>query len=181
VRCGCGCGAGAVRVRVRCGCGAGAVRVRCGCGCAAAAVRLRCGCGAAAVRLRCGCGAAAAAAAGCGCGLECSLQSARVRRLQVRGLAMGVATLLNRLISGAIALSFLSLTRALTPTGTFASFAVIALLACAFIRRFIPETKGRALEEVEQEMLERLKIAPGPSSGANSGAAVELAASSRCV
>lgn len=101
--------------------------------------------------------------------------------LQVRGLAMGVATLLNRLISGAIALSFLSLTRALTPTGTFASFAVIALLACAFIRRFIPETKGRALEEVEQEMLERLKIAPGPSSGANSGAAVELAASSRCV
>ena len=94
---------------------------------------------------------------------------------------MGVATLLNRLISGAIALSFLSLTRALTPTGTFATFTLIALLACAFIRRFIPETKGRALEEVEQEMLERLKIAPGPSSGANSGAAVELAASSRCV
>ena len=105
------------------------------------------------------------------------------RRLQVRGLAMGVATLLNRLISGAIALSFLSLTRTLTPTGTFAGFAAIALLACAFIRRFIPETKGRALEEVEQEMLERLKIAPGPSSGGanSSGAAVELAASSRCV
>ena len=100
--------------------------------------------------------------------------------LQVRGLAMGVATLLNRLISGSIALSFLSLTRALTPTGTFATFTLIALLACAFIRRFIPETKGRALEEVEQEMLERLKIAP--SSGANGGAgAVELAASSRCV
>ena len=174
--CGCGCGAGAVRVRLRCGCAAAAVRLRCGCG--AAAVRLRCSCGAAAVRLRL---RLRAAAAGCGCGLECSLQSARVRRLQVRGLAMGVATLLNRLISGAIALSFLSLTRTLTPTGTFASFAVIALLACAFIRRFIPETKGRALEEVEQEMLERLKIAPGPSSGANSGAAVELAASSRCV
>ena len=35
-------------------------------------------------------------------------------------------------------------------------------------------------EEVEQEMLERLKIAP--SSGAHGGAgAVELAASSRCV
>ena len=100
--------------------------------------------------------------------------------LQVRGLAMGVATLLNRLISGSIALSFLSLTRALTPTGTFAAFTLIALLACAFIRRFIPETKGRALEEVEQEMLERLKIAP--SSGAHGGAgAVELAASSRCV
>ena len=93
---------------------------------------------------------------------------------------MGVATLLNRLISGCIALSFLSLTRALTPAGTFAGFALIALLACAFIRRFIPETKGRALEEVEQEMLERLKIAP--SSGAHGGAAaVELAASARCV
>lgn len=92
---------------------------------------------------------------------------------------MGVATLLNRLISGGIALSFLSLTRALTPTGTFAGFTLIALLACAFIRRFIPETKGRALEEVEQEMLERLKIAP--RCGANGGGAVELAASSRCV
>ena len=90
---------------------------------------------------------------------------------------MGVATLLNRLISGTIALSFLSLTRALTPAGTFTSFAAIALLACVFIRRFIPETKGRALEEVEQEMLERLKLAPG----SNSGASVELAASSRCV
>ena len=84
--------------------------------------------------------------------------------LQVRGLAMGVATLLNRTISGVIALSFLSLTRALTPTGTFCLFAGIALGACAFIRRRVPETKGRALEEIEQQMIERLKIAPGSSS-----------------
>ena len=84
--------------------------------------------------------------------------------LQVRGLAMGVATLLNRTISGVIALSFLSLTRALTPTGTFCLFAAIALGACAFIRHRVPETKGRALEEIEQQMIERLKIAPGSSS-----------------
>ena len=79
--------------------------------------------------------------------------------LQVRGLAMGVATLLNRLISGSIALSFLSLTRALTPTGTFCLFAGIALGACAFIRRRVPETKGRALEEIEQQRCAVKKLA----------------------
>ena len=97
-------------------------------------------------------------------------------------LAMGVATLLNRLISGGIALSFLSLTRALTPAGTFSMFAILALLACVFIRRRVPETKGKALEEIEQQMIERLKIAPGTSS--TDATAVELAAKgggSRCV
>ncbi len=93
--------------------------------------------------------------------------------LQVRGLAMGVATLLNRLISGSIALSFLSLTRALTPTGTFSMFTGIALLACAFIRRRVPETKGRALEEIEQQMIERLKIHPGASSSTVDGTEME--------
>ena len=86
---------------------------------------------------------------------------------------MGVATLLNRLISGSIALSFLSLTRALTPTGTFSMFTGIALLACAFIRRRVPETKGRALEEIEQQMIERLKIHPGASSSTVDGTEME--------
>uniref|UniRef100_A0A7S3C231 Major facilitator superfamily (MFS) profile domain-containing protein n=1 Tax=Haptolina ericina TaxID=156174 RepID=A0A7S3C231_9EUKA len=75
--------------------------------------------------------------------------------LQVRGLAMGVATLVNRVTSGCIALSFLSLTSALTPAVTYYTFAAIALGACYFIARYVPETKGRALEEVERQMAER--------------------------
>jgi len=101
--------------------------------------------------------------------------------LQVRGLAMGVATLLNRLISGAIALSFLSLTRALTPAGTFIMFTFIALFACAFIKRMVPETKGRALEEIEQEMVERLKIHPGGGDGGSEMAGVPKGSDSRIV
>ena len=100
--------------------------------------------------------------------------------LPVRGLAMGVATLLNRTISGLIALTFLSLTRALTPAGTFSGFAAIALLACVFIRRRIPETKGRALEEIEQEMVERLKIAPAQGTELEASADGK-ASGARCV
>jgi len=68
--------------------------------------------------------------------------------LQSRGLAMGVATFINRCTSGAVALSFLSLTTALTPSGTFYMFCGVALLAAGFTKRCVPETRGRSLEEL---------------------------------
>ncbi|KAL3902208.1 MAG: hypothetical protein SGPRY_012174 [Prymnesium sp.] len=66
----------------------------------------------------------------------------------IRGVAMGVATLVNRLMSGTIALSFLSLSMTLTPAVTYYLFALVALGA-------VPETKGKALEEIERQMIER--------------------------
>lgn len=87
--------------------------------------------------------------------------------LHVRGIALGFATLVNRATSGAIALSFLSLSAALTPALTYYLFSVIAVGACVFISSRVPETKGRALEEVELQMAERFKascpVAPAPS------------------
>ena len=64
---------------------------------------------------------------------------------------MGVATLVNRTTSGMIALSFLTLTHVLTPALTFYLFAVLGLFATIFIAKLVPETKGRALEEIESE------------------------------
>ena len=75
--------------------------------------------------------------------------------LQVRGFALGVATLVNRTTSGLVALSFLSLARALTPAGAYYLYAGLALCAFAFIRAAVPETKGKSLEEIEREMVER--------------------------
>ena len=86
----------------------------------------------------------------------CSMMvAAELFPLGIRGFALGVATLVNRTTSGCVALTFLSLTHALTPQLTYYGFAAIAALSFAFIHRLVPETKGRALEEIERELTER--------------------------
>ena len=57
--------------------------------------------------------------------------------------------------SGTIALTFLSLSAAITPAGAYCLFAALALVACAFTARCVPETKGKSLEEIEREAAER--------------------------
>ena len=96
---------------------------------------------------------------------------------QVRGFALGVATLINRTTSGAVAVSFLSLTRALTAAGAYYLFAAIACLATVFIATRVPETKGKSLEAIETEMAERYgglltptSTTPAPPSHAAVGA-----------
>ena len=75
--------------------------------------------------------------------------------LQVRGFALGVATLVNRVTSGIVALSFLSLARTLTPAGAYFLFAALAVGAGAFIAARVPETKGRSLEDIERSFAAR--------------------------
>ena len=85
--------------------------------------------------------------------------------LQVRGFALGVATLVNRTTSGLVALSFLSLSRALTPAGAYYLFVALALLACGFLATRVPETTGKSLEEIESEMAERCSARGGGHGG----------------
>jgi len=65
-----------------------------------------------------------------------------------RGKAQSIAVTLNRIVSGVIAVSFLSLSRAVTVPGTFFLFCGIAALVTAWYYFVVPETKGMTLEEI---------------------------------
>lgn len=66
----------------------------------------------------------------------------------IRAKAMSLATLLNRLVGTLLSSSFLSLASALTWSGLFAALAVVCALVAAFFFFYLPETKGRALEDM---------------------------------
>jgi MFS family permease len=69
--------------------------------------------------------------------------------LRVRGVAMGIATMSNWAFNLLVALTFLVLLNSLGPAYTFWLYAVLSVGAFIFSYRLVPETKGRALEEIE--------------------------------
>jgi len=69
--------------------------------------------------------------------------------LKVRGMAAGAGTFINRIVSGTIAMSYLSMSKALTEEGTFFLFAAVNVAAIFFVIFLVPETKGKSLEEIE--------------------------------
>ena len=69
---------------------------------------------------------------------------------RVRGRAMSVATIALWVACLAVAFTFLSLVNALGPTGAFWLYAATSALTFGVVRRFVPETKGRSLEEIQQ-------------------------------
>ncbi|XP_027159934.1 polyol transporter 5-like [Coffea eugenioides] len=69
-------------------------------------------------------------------------------RLRAQGCSIGVAA--NRVTSGVISMTFLSLSKAITTGGAFFLFAGIASVAFAFFYTLLPETRGRTLEEMEE-------------------------------
>jgi MFS family permease len=71
----------------------------------------------------------------------------------VRGKGVAVATALNWLAAWAVAQFFLSLVNLLTTSGAFLVFAGFCVVTYVFVKRYIPETKGKSLEQV-QEMWE---------------------------
>lgn len=70
--------------------------------------------------------------------------------LEVRGTAMGVATVANWGANFLITLTFLHLVELLGQSGTFWLFAVIGVASLIFSWRLAPETKGLSLERIEQ-------------------------------
>ncbi|CAN6563143.1 unnamed protein product [Malus baccata var. baccata] len=67
--------------------------------------------------------------------------------LRAQGASIGVAV--NRLLNATVAMSFISIYKAITIGGAFFMFAGIAVIAWLFFFFFLPETKGRTLEEME--------------------------------
>ncbi|KAK9071176.1 hypothetical protein SSX86_009744 [Deinandra increscens subsp. villosa] len=69
-------------------------------------------------------------------------------RLRAQGCSIGVAV--NRVTSGVITMTFISLYNAITIAGSFFLFTGVAVVGCVFFYTLFPETQGKNLEEVEQ-------------------------------
>ncbi|KAG7977882.1 hypothetical protein I3843_05G054500 [Carya illinoinensis] len=68
-------------------------------------------------------------------------------RLRAQGASMGVAV--NRVTSGVISMTFLSLSHGITFGGAFFLYASIATVSWFFFYFMLPETQGRTLEDME--------------------------------
>jgi MFS family permease len=70
---------------------------------------------------------------------------------KVRGRAASIAT--STLWSGTllVTFTFLSLVKALNLWGTFAIYGALSFVCFAYVWKAVPETKGRTLEQIQQE------------------------------
>jgi membrane protein implicated in regulation of membrane protease activity len=63
---------------------------------------------------------------------------------------MSVATIFLWCGTLLVTLTFLSLVKAFTAPETFLMYALVSIAAFLFVWRFVPETKGRTLEEIDK-------------------------------
>ena len=70
--------------------------------------------------------------------------------VRARGLASGISTLVNWSFAFLVTNQFDNLQKAITVHGTFWLFAGINFVGMIFVFIFVPETKGRSLEEIEE-------------------------------
>ncbi len=69
-----------------------------------------------------------------------------------RSKAMAVCTIINWGANFLVAQTFLSLSNAITREGVFFLYAALAVLSLVFFALRVPETKGRALEEIQEDL-----------------------------
>jgi MFS family permease len=70
---------------------------------------------------------------------------------RVRGRAIAVATAFNWLAAFLVAQFFLSIVDTIGEAATFLGFGLLCVVSIVFVQRFVPETKGRTLEEIQTE------------------------------
>ena len=74
---------------------------------------------------------------------------AEIFPLALRGRAMSLATVANWVFNPMVSATFLDLVGAVGSAGAFLVYAVLSLVALAFVAPMVPETKGRSLEQIE--------------------------------
>jgi len=72
--------------------------------------------------------------------------------LQMRGPAMAVCSMFNWGFNFLISYTFLTLTDVITKSGTFWLYAGFGICALVFFATVVPETKGRTLEEIQDDI-----------------------------
>ena len=73
---------------------------------------------------------------------------------KIRGHAMSVATFALWFSCAVLTLTFPFLNKTFGPSGTFALYALICLMGFFYILRKLPETKGKSLEQIENELVQ---------------------------
>lgn len=76
--------------------------------------------------------------------------NAEIYPLRVRSFALSLATSVNWFSNLLVSFTFLSVINALAPYGAFWLYAAIAAMGFVYLYRELPETKGLALEEIQQ-------------------------------
>jgi major inositol transporter-like SP family MFS transporter len=74
--------------------------------------------------------------------------------MTIRGFAMGIAVFVLWTVNASISFAFPPLVASLGATLTFGLFALINVGSILFVKRFAPETRGRTLEELEDDFRE---------------------------
>jgi hypothetical protein len=69
--------------------------------------------------------------------------------LNSRSRAQSVAVWSNFAVNFFIAWTFLSFTKAVTTQGSYAIYGVLCILSNLFVYFFVPETKGKTLEQIQ--------------------------------
>lgn len=84
-----------------------------------------------------------------GIGPICWVLTTEIFPLRLRSEAAALGAVGNWVCSGLVAMSFLSVSRAISMAGVFFIFSAISALAVLFVYTFVPETKGKSLEQIE--------------------------------
>ena len=71
----------------------------------------------------------------------------------IRGVAMSLSVLSLWVANFILSFTFPILRDSLGPAGTFWTYASICLVGIFCIRSYVPETKGKSLEDIEAELL----------------------------
>ena len=72
---------------------------------------------------------------------------------KIKGIAISVVGFFNSLVSFSVTQVFPWELSNLGPTMTFAIYALLSICALLFVKRFVIETKGKSLEELEAVLL----------------------------
>ena len=80
------------------------------------------------------------------------LLAAEIFPTKVRGRAMSLSLVSLWVWCTVVSMTFLSLTEAITITGSFWLYATMCVFAWLFIWKFVPETKDKTLEQIEDAL-----------------------------
>jgi sugar porter (SP) family MFS transporter len=80
--------------------------------------------------------------------------------LSLRGRAMSLATVANWAFNFIVSVTFLDLVGAVGSAGAFLIYALLTAAALMFTATVVPETKGYSLEEIEAQLMQRVRRKP---------------------